>query len=238
MRGMATPCSWSRHGRLGCTAGRHRGGQGLGNARGRRIIQPGTSLRRRGDEGYGAHGGSGENRSDSRHRGPRRGIRIRACDQHLDDVRTHGTLGQPCIQNADECGDVIGRGASGAPPGEASTALADMDGVGGHPAMREPGIVEEGEPARDRCEHGDRVVSGPDARTARGNLPGEREAIAGECRGAKSGKAGMDDTARAQGLAANAISLDEVGWQREQGRDGRHVVAHMGIVHRARPPMR
>ena len=209
---MATPCSRSRGDRLRDTAGGHRSGHGLSDARGWHIAVPGATLRRRGDRGRGGSASCPiEHRGEPRHRGTRRRIRVGAADEDLHHIGANGASGEPLIEQGHESCDIVLRTATRAPPCETAEPLAHMDRVARDPTVREPGIVEESKARGDRCQDGDRIITRPDDLTAGRNLPRERETIAGELRRAQGRQAGMPHCAGSQGLPTHTISLHQIG---------------------------
>ncbi|MFZ8981647.1 MAG: hypothetical protein ACO21N_07255 [Candidatus Nanopelagicales bacterium] len=112
-----------------------------------------------------------------------------------------------------------------------------MHRIGGHAAVGNAGIVQDGKARGNRGQHGDRIVVGAHRVTVHGDRPGQGQPVPGEVRGSQRSETGMLDSTHPQRLAADAIALDEVGRQGQQCRDRGRVVSHVRIVHRIATPM-
>ena len=96
------------------------------------------------------------------------------------------------------------------------------------PTVGKSGIVQQGQSRSDGGESGEDILAVHEPLSLPGNLPRQRESLAGERHLPQEREAVMSHSTDPQGLSSHAIALDEVGWQGEQCRDGGR--RHAGIV--------
>lgn len=172
-----------------------------------------------------------EDRGDLRHGGSRRGVWIGSGNEQVCNVGAHRRRRQTRLEQRHEIVDVGLGCAPGPPSAEDSAPVVDTQGALRDAPVREPCVVQQRQTRGDRRQGCKGCLPRDERLALDGNLPGECKTLASERHLAQWREALVPHGGDAQRLPADAIALDEIGSQGEQGREGgAGMRRHVGIV--------